>query len=63
MASTVSLVLVQAGQPVAAGDKLFMLEAMKMETPLIAPAAGTVLELLVKAGDRVEVGQTLARIG
>ncbi len=63
MASTVSRVLAQPGQSVAAGDKLFMLEAMKMETPLLAPASGKVLEVLVKAGDRVEVGQVLARLG
>lgn len=63
MASTVSRVLAQPGQSVNAGDKLFILEAMKMETPLLAPASGKVLEVLVKSGDRVEVGQVLARLG
>ncbi|NMB75464.1 MAG: biotin/lipoyl-binding protein [Myxococcales bacterium] len=63
MASTISRVLAQPGQSVAAGDKMFILEAMKMETPLLAPASGKVLEVLVKAGDRVEVGQVLARLG
>jgi biotin carboxyl carrier protein len=36
---------------------------MKMETPVPATDPGTVQAVLVKAGDRVEVGQELVRIG
>ena len=32
------------------------MEAMKMETEIVAPADGTVAQILVKAGDAVETG-------
>lgn len=50
---------VVAGQVVAAGDRLLTLEAMKMETSIAAPFAGTVSELLVKTGELVEAKQLL----
>jgi acetyl-CoA carboxylase biotin carboxyl carrier protein len=48
------------GQAVTAGDKLMILETMKMEIPVAAPRAGTVTALLVKEGDEVAEGQPLA---
>ncbi|MBZ2184650.1 MAG: pyruvate carboxylase [Bryobacter sp.] len=45
---------VSAGQSVAKGDKLLVLEAMKMQTTVSAPAAGKVKEVLVKPGETVE---------
>jgi pyruvate carboxylase len=45
---------VSAGQSVNKGDKLLVLEAMKMQTTVSAPAAGKVKEVLVKPGETVE---------
>jgi len=53
---------VQAGQDVQAGDALLVLEAMKMEHTLCAPAAGRVSELLYAVGDQVSEGAELLRI-
>jgi pyruvate carboxylase len=50
---------VKQGQVVAAGDRLVTLEAMKMETSITAPYAGTVSELVVKVGDLVEAKHLL----
>mgnify|MGYP002393970437 FL=1 len=49
-----------AGSAVADGDTILIIESMKMEIPLDAPAAGTVHELLVAEGDTVAEGQVLA---
>nr|MDT0662613.1 biotin carboxylase N-terminal domain-containing protein [Micromonospora sp. DSM 115978] len=57
---TVSRVLVTAGQPVAAGELLLTLEAMKLEHPVHAPTAGLVTELPVAAGSQVDTGAVLA---
>ena len=48
-----------AGQTVGEGDILILLEAMKMEIPVLAPRAGSVT-LLVKERDEVAEGQPLA---
>ena len=58
-AGKVLSVLVSADQPVAAGDPLAVLEAMKLETTLRAPVAGTVQAVRVTAGDLVKTGQIL----
>jgi glutaconyl-CoA/methylmalonyl-CoA decarboxylase subunit gamma len=52
----------QPGQKVEAGAQLLTLEAMKMNTYVFAPAAGTVKEVLVAAGDAVEEGQVLVKL-
>lgn len=54
---------VKAGDHVAVGDVLAVVEAMKMNTYVYAECAGKVLELLAAAGDGVEEGQALLRIG
>ena len=54
-------VLVAAGDTVEAGQKLFSLEAMKMETTIRADRAGEVAELPVAAGTQVEAGDLLLR--
>jgi 3-methylcrotonyl-CoA carboxylase alpha subunit len=51
-----------AGDAVAAGDVVLVLEAMKMEHALRAPRAGALAEVLVAAGDQVALGETLARL-
>ena len=43
------------GQTVDKGDRLFTIEAMKMETAVYAQAAATVTEVAAAAGARVEV--------
>ena len=60
MPGTVARIGVTVGQPVAAGQPLLWLEAMKMEHVISAPAAGTVAELPVAAGQQVHVGSVLA---
>jgi acetyl-CoA carboxylase carboxyltransferase component len=53
---------VQPGQAVAAGQVLLLLESMKMEVPLEAPAAGTVLAVHAAVGDVVQQEQGLLEI-
>ncbi|WP_343985739.1 biotin/lipoyl-binding carrier protein [Pseudonocardia aurantiaca] len=52
-------VRVVAGQPVAAGDELVLLESMKMEIPVLAERAATVAEVAVAAGAAVQPGDLL----
>lgn len=59
MAGNIWKVVTTEGQTVAAGDVLFILEAMKMETEVKAAQAGTVRGICVKAGDAVAVGDTV----
>ncbi|KFB68994.1 biotin/lipoyl-containing protein [Candidatus Accumulibacter vicinus] len=62
MGGVVVEVNVKIGQTVAAGDRLLVLEAMKMKTPVIATRAGQVTRVLVAPGDAVEGGQPLVTI-
>lgn len=62
MGGVVVEVLAQVGQTVAAGDRLVILEAMKMKTPITAIRAGQVSQVLVVAGAVVEAGQVLVTI-
>ncbi|MGY2263856.1 urea carboxylase [Pseudomonas sp. SDO5561_S422] len=50
-------VQVSAGERVAAGDVLVILESMKMEIPVVAPFAGTVREIPVQPGSGIGAGQ------
>ena len=50
---------VEPGQAVEAGALMVVLEAMKMETNVTAPRAGTVKSLHVKPGDPVKMNQLL----
>lgn len=49
-----------AGQAVKKGDTVVILEAMKMEIPVVAPQDGTVASIDVAVGDAVEAGALLA---
>ena len=62
MPGLVKAVFVKAGQRVTAGDRLAVLEAMKMEHTLTAGRDGTVAEVLVAAGSQVEAGAALVRL-
>ena len=50
------------GQAVKAGDPIIILEAMKMEIPVVAPQDGTVASIDVAVGDAVESGDSLASL-
>jgi biotin carboxyl carrier protein len=62
MPGTVLRVLVSAGDEVEARQPVVVLEAMKMETPLVAPFAATVAEVHVAEGDRVGGGELLVEL-
>jgi biotin carboxyl carrier protein len=53
---------VQVGDTVSAGDRLVVLEAMKMEHPGYADLDGAVAELRVAPGDQVRAGDLLVRV-
>lgn len=53
---------VSEGQAVKFGEIVVIMEAMKMETEIVAPADGTVSKILVKAGDSVDTGAALVAL-
>jgi acetyl-CoA carboxylase biotin carboxyl carrier protein len=53
-------VLCPVGTEVREEDPIVIVESMKMEIPVLAPAAGKVARLLVKEGDDVAEGQVVA---
>ncbi len=50
------------GQAVKRGEPVVVVEAMKMEIPVVAPEDGTVASIDVAVGDAVEAGATLATL-
>jgi acetyl-CoA carboxylase biotin carboxyl carrier protein len=60
MVANVWKVVVKAGDQVAAGDSLVILESMKMEIPVESPADGTVREVRVEEGGVVQEGDVIA---
>jgi pyruvate carboxylase len=62
MPGMVTEVAVSAGQEVRAGDKLVVLEAMKMLTTVSASADGTIAEVLVKKGEQVDSDDLLVKL-
>lgn len=59
LSGTVRAVRVQPGQPVAAGDVVVVLEAMKMETNVSAPRAGRIVSIAVQTDSQVRKGDPL----
>jgi biotin carboxyl carrier protein len=53
-------VVTEVGQQVEEDDTLMILESMKMEIPITSPITGTVKEILVREGEVVQEGQTVA---
>jgi len=53
----------QAGDTVAAGDCIMIMESMKMEIPIEATRGGVLRELFVKEGDSVTEGDVVAQVG
>jgi biotin carboxyl carrier protein len=58
----VAKIFVSAGGQVAKGDRIAIVEAMKMEHVLAAAVDGTVSEIAAAEGDQVATGQVIARI-
>jgi biotin carboxyl carrier protein len=59
MPGTIAEVLVAVGDQVKADEELIILEAMKMENPILAPSDGTVQEIKVEEEDKVDTNQVL----
>ncbi|MES9925228.1 MAG: sodium-extruding oxaloacetate decarboxylase subunit alpha [Candidatus Thiodiazotropha endolucinida] len=59
LSGNIHAIKVAAGDAIAAGDVVMVLEAMKMETEVRATSAGTVAQILVKEGEAVQVGSPL----
>jgi 3-methylcrotonyl-CoA carboxylase alpha subunit len=55
-------VAVAAGDPVAQGDRIIVLEAMKMEHVLRAPRDGVIADIAVATGDQVAAGDLVAAL-
>jgi acetyl-CoA carboxylase biotin carboxyl carrier protein len=55
-------ITVEAGQHIELDEEIAILESMKMEIPVLAPTAGTVVEILVAPTEPVTEGQDLFRI-
>ncbi len=62
MVGKIVSVTVKVGDKVEENDQIAVLEAMKMEMPVVAPVTGTIKEIHVNAGQEVEAEQTLAVI-
>jgi biotin carboxyl carrier protein len=62
MVGKIISVLVEVGQDVAEDDPVIMLEAMKVEMPVVAPEDGKISAIHVKEGDTVEGDKVLAEL-
>ena len=62
MVANVWKVVTQVGDTVEEGDTICILESMKMEIPVEAPASGTISELQVQEGGVVQEGDVIAVI-
>ncbi len=62
MVANVWKVVAAAGDAVAAGDTVVILESMKMEIPVLAEEGGLLAELAVNEGDVVQEGDLIARL-
>lgn len=62
MPGKIIAVLCEPGQFVVAGDKLVVMEAMKMEHTISAPVSGTIREIFFAVGDQVDDGAELIAI-
>jgi len=62
MVGKIVSVTVKVGDRIQENDQVAVLEAMKMEMPIVAPVTGTVKEVSVKAGQEVEAEAVIAVI-
>ena len=63
MAGKIIKVLVNIGDTVQEDDELAILEAMKMEMPIVAPASGSVKEIKISEGANIEADQVIMVLG
>jgi pyruvate carboxylase len=61
-AGSVSAISVKVDQEVAVGDQVAILEAMKMQTPVVTEVAGTVASISTKVGDSLQPGDKILKI-
>ena len=59
MSGTVTVLDAEAGAKVAKGDRLLVLEAMKMEHALTSPRDGVIMQISARVGEQVDTGVTL----
>jgi biotin carboxyl carrier protein len=59
---TVWEISVEAGQKLSAGDTVLILECMKVEIPICAPMACTVVDVVVAEGSQVAEGEVVATL-
>jgi biotin carboxyl carrier protein len=59
MPGTITDILVEVGDFVKEDDELLIIEAMKMENPIVAVADGTVMAIMVQKKDKVQANQVL----
>jgi len=62
MNGKVITVNIAVGQSVQEDDEIVIIEAMKMELPVVAPVSGTVKEIKAKVGESYQAGDVLAVI-
>lgn len=62
MPGTIIDVSVKPGDAVEEGDEMLVLEAMKMENPIVATVDGTVREVMVNVDDKVATNQVMVVI-
>jgi biotin carboxyl carrier protein len=62
MVGKIISISVKIGDRVAEDSQVAILEAMKMEMPLVSPVSGVVKEIYVSAGQEVDAEQTIAAI-
>ena len=55
-------IVVKEDEEVAVGDKLAVVEAMKMQTPVVSQVSGTVVEIHAKVGDALKAGDRILKI-
>ena len=63
MPGAVLRVLKSVGDSVEENEEIFVIEAMKMETPIKSPVSGTINSISVAQGDKVQTGQVMATVG
>ncbi len=62
LGGVVESITVAVGQAVNRGDKVAIIEAMKMKAPMVAHRAGRIAAIHVREGEGVEAGQALVTI-
>ena len=55
-------ILVKTGDEVQEDDELMIIEAMKMENPILAPCGGVIKEIHVRSGEQIDAEKIVATI-